>query len=450
MRNSLTFRLIATSFIWVSAALLVTAVLLILLFRGHIEKHFNSSLQDHLEELISASNVSQTDVLQMTWRPSDPRFNRPHSGWYWEVQQSGISIARSDSLWRDSLKVAMPDVNDVARIQQIVGPEDESLQVLAQNIAFPQSKHPLLFVVAGPSIEIEQEVWAFTIQVAITLAVLGLGLLLAVWFQVRFGLHPLKALQQALGDIRHGKEERLPQNFPEEVQPVVSELNALLNHNSALLERARTQAGNLAHAIKNPLTVIRNETKAIEAEHGNIIRKQVDSMATSMNRYLLRVRIAGTADVLGARSNVKSVVKDLCFYMERLYRERNIEINHVLPADCWFQGEAQDLEEMLGNLIDNACKWANNIVHISAECAADRLVILVEDDGEGIPEELHHYVLKRGRRLDEETPGTGLGLDIVRDIAELYRGSLELDHSALGGLVVRLDLPAVKTVKQAR
>ena len=447
MRNSLTFRLIATSFIWVGAALLVTAVLLILLFRGHIEKHFNSSLQDHLEELVSASNVSQADGLQMTWRPSDPRFNRPHSGWYWEIQQSGSSIARSDSLWRDSLKVAAPGVNDVARIQQLVGPEDETLQVLAQNITFPQSKHPLLFVVAGPDIEIEQEVWAFTIQVAITLAVLGLGLLLAVWFQVRFGLRPLKALQQALGDIRHGKEERLPKNFPEEVQPVVSELNALLEHNSTLLIRARTQAGNLAHAIKNPLTVIRNEAKTIEAEQGSIIRKQADSMTASMNRYLLRVRIAGTADVLGARSNVESVVKDLCFYMKRLYRERDIDINHVLPADCWFQGEAQDLEEMLGNLIDNACKWANSRVSISAECTDDRLVIVVEDDGEGIPEELHNYVLKRGRRLDEDTPGSGLGLDIVRDIAELYRGSLELDHSTFGGLLARLDLPAVMALK---
>ena len=343
--------------------------------------------------------------------------------------------------------MAAPGVNDVARIQQLVGPENETLQVLVQNITFPQSKHPLLFVVAGPAAEIEQEVWAFTIQVAITLAVLGIGLLLAVWFQVRFGLRPLKALQQALGDIRLGKEERLPQNFPEEVQPVASELNALLDHNSALLVRARTQAGNLAHAIKNPLTVIRNEAKTIEAEQGNIIRKQADSMTASMNRYLLRVRIAGTADVLGARSNVESVVKDLCFYMERLYRERDIEINHVLPADCWFQGEAQDLEEMLGNLIDNACKWANSMVSISAECTDNRLVILVEDDGEGIPEELHHFVLKRGRRLDEDTPGSGLGLDIVRDIAELYRGSLELDHSTFGGLLARLDLPAVMAVK---
>jgi signal transduction histidine kinase len=443
MRNSLTYRLITTSFVWVGAALLVTAVLLVLLFRGHIEKHFNSSLQDHLEELVSASDVSPAGVLQMTWRPSDPRFNRPHSGWYWEIQQSGVSVARSDSLWRDGLEVAEPDVDDIARIQQFAGPEDEPLQALVQDIIFPQSEHPLLYVVAGPVAEIEEDVRAFTIQVAITLAVLGAGLLLAVWFQVRFGLQPLQTLQQTLGDIRHGKAERLPQSFPQEVQPVVSELNALLDHNATLLERARTQAGNLAHALKNPLTVIRNETNTIEGDQGHIIRRQTDAMASSMDRYLSQVRVAGTAGVLGARADVQAVVKDLVYYMERLYQQRDIEISHTLPTDCWFRGEAQDLEEMLGNLIDNACKWARNRVKITAECTDERLVIVVEDDGAGIPETHRQEVIKRGRRLDEEVPGSGLGLDIVRDIAELYRGSFHIEQSGLGGVSARLDLPAV-------
>lgn len=443
MRNSLTYRLIATSFVWVGAALLVTAVLLVLLFRGHIEKHFNGSLQDHLEELVSASDMSPVGVLQMTWRPSDPRFNRPHSGWYWEIQQSGVSVARSDSLWRDALEVAEPDVDDIARIQKIEGPEVEPLQALVQGINFPQSDHPLLYVVAGPVAEIEEDVRAFTIQVAITLAVLGIGLLLAVWFQVRFGLQPLKALQQALGDIRHGKAERLPQSFPEEVQPVVSELNALLDHNAVLLERARTQAGNLAHALKNPLTVIRNETKTIEGDQGRIIRRQTDAMAASMDRYLSQIRVAGTAGVLGARADVQAVVKDLVYYMKRLYRQREVEISHTLAADCWFRGEAQDLEEMLGNLIDNACKWASSSVNINAECANERLVIVVEDDGAGIPELQRQEVIKRGRRLDEKVPGSGLGLDIVRDIAELYRGSLYLGQSEQGGVSARLELPAV-------
>jgi signal transduction histidine kinase len=443
MRNSLTYRLITTSFVWVGAALLVTAVLLVFLFRGHIEKHFNGSLQDHLEELVAASDMTPAGLLQMTWRPTDPRFNRPHSGWYWEIQQSGVSVARSDSLWRDSLDVAEPDIDDIARLQQLAGPEAEPLQALVQDIRFPQSKHPLLFVVAGPVSEIEENVRAFTIQVAITLAVLGIGLLLAVWFQVRFGLQPLQALQQALGDIRRAKTQRLPQSFPQEVQPVVNELNELLDHNAVLLERARTQAGNLAHALKNPLTVVRNETKTIEGSQGDIIRKQMDAMTASMDRYLSRARMAGASGVLGARAGVQATVEDLCYYMERLYRERDIEISHRLPPDCWFRGEAQDLEEMLGNLIDNACKWALSKVRITAECAGERLVIFVDDDGDGIPETLRQDVLKRGRRLDEKMPGSGLGLDIVRDIAELYRGSLELEQSELGGVGARLDLPAV-------
>jgi len=436
-----------TSLVWVGATLLATTILLVLLFRGHIESRFDNSLQDHLEELVSASNVDPAGTLKMTWRPTDPRFNRPHSGWYWEIRQSDISVARSESLWQDSLNVVLPNINDIPRIQQIDGPEDEPLHALVQGIVFPQSKNSMSYIVAGPVADIEADVREFTMQVIITLAVLGIGLLLAIWFQVHFGLRPLQVLQKSLGDIRQGKETRLPQSYPEEIQPIVSELNALLDHNSALLERARTQAGNLAHALKNPLTVIRNEAKAINSSQGLIIRQQTDTMTASMDRYLSQARAAGTKGVLGARTDVKNVINDLCYSMRQLYQERGLEINSILLGDCWFRGEAQDLEEMLGNLMDNACKWANKIVRITAECQGDRLVIFVEDDGEGIPEEQHHYVLKRGRRLDEEIPGSGLGLDIVRDIAELYRGSLELDHSALGGLVAHLNLPAVKTNK---
>ncbi|MCW8921255.1 MAG: sensor histidine kinase, partial [Sedimenticola sp.] len=258
-RNSLTLRLIATSFAWVGVTLLVTAALLVVLFRGHIEQRFETLLLDHLEELVSASELTPEGVLQMTWNPSDPRFRRPHSGWYWEVLQSGVSVARSDSLWRDSLKVTEPRIGEVPQIQQFSGPEDEPLQVLVQDITFPESKKPFLFVVAGPIANIEDNVRAFKAQVAITLTALGIGLLLVVWFQVRFGLRPLQTLQRALGDIRKGKAQRLPENYPLEVEPMVSELNGLLDYNRALLERSKTQVGNLAHALKNPLTVIRNE-----------------------------------------------------------------------------------------------------------------------------------------------------------------------------------------------
>jgi len=440
--NSLSLRLIATSFVWVGATLLVTAVLLVVLFREHIEQRFEAMLLDHLEELVSASELTPEGTLQMTWRPSDPRFNRPHSGWYWEILLSGMAVARSDSLWRESLKVTEPPVGEIPQIQQFYGPEDEPLRALAQDIIFPGGEKPLLFVVAGPVADIEDNVRAFTTQVAITLMVLGIGLLLVVWFQVRFGLRPLQAMQRELGDIRKGKALRLPENYPVEVEPVVSEFNSLLDHHTALLERARTQVGNLAHALKNPLTVIRNEAKAMDNERGRVIREQTAAMANSVERYLSQARIAGTAGVLGARTDVKAIIEDLCFSMERLYKEKELEIQRSVPEECWFRGEAQDLEEMLGNLIDNACKWAGSKVQVRASCATDRVLIMVEDDGPGIPEQRKPEVIRRGCRLDERVHGSGLGLDIVQDIVGLYRGSISLNQGPWGGLSVHLDLPS--------
>lgn len=442
MPNSLTLRLIATSFVWVGVTLLVTAVLLVVLFRGHIEQRFEAMLLDHLEELVSASELTPQGALQLTWRPSDPRFNRPHSGWYWEILQSGMPVARSDSLWRESLKVTEPPIGKIPQIQRFHGPEDEPLRALVQDIIFPGVEKPLLFVIAGPVADIEDNVRAFTTQVAITLTVLGIGLLLVVWFQVRFGLRPLQAMQQALGDIQKGKALRLPENYPVEIEPVVSEFNSLLDHHGALLERARTQVGNLAHALKNPLTVIRNEAKAIGNERGRVIREQTAAMANSVERYLSQARIAGTAGVLGVRTNVKTTIEDLCFSMERLYKEKELEIQRSIPEECWFRGEEQDLEEMLGNLIDNACKWAGSEVQVRAMCADDRLLIMVEDDGPGIPGQRKSEVLRRGYRLDENVHGSGLGLDIVQDIVGLYRGSISLDEGPHGGLSVRLDLPS--------
>ncbi|HXK58170.1 MAG TPA: HAMP domain-containing sensor histidine kinase, partial [Gammaproteobacteria bacterium] len=350
------------------------AALLVFLFRGHIEQRFEDLLHDHLEELVAASELTRDGALQMTWRPTDPRFNRPHSGWYWQIIRSGMPMARSASLWMESLGVAESAAGKSPQTFQLIGPEDEPLRALTQQITFPEATAPLLYVVAGPIADIDDNVRAFTAEVAMTLTVLGVGLLLVVWFQVRFGLRPLQALQQALADVRQGKKQRLPENNPVEVEPVVDELNGLLDHNRALLERARTQLGNLAHALKNPLTVIRNESKAVENEMGRVIREQTSAMANSLDRYLSQARIAGSAGLLGARADVEAITADLCFSMERLYRERGIGIQFSGLDGCWFRGEAEDLEEMLGNLLDNACKWARSQVSVRAELRGDRLL----------------------------------------------------------------------------
>jgi len=442
MRKSLTLRLILTSFAWIGATLLVTAILLVFLFRGHIEQRFEHLLHDHLEELVAASELTPEGALQLTWRPSDPRFNRPHSGWYWQILHSGVPVARSDSLWKESLEVADPGADETSYIQRLTGPEDERLQALVQEITFSEVTTSFLFVVAGPVANIDDNVRAFTAEVAITLTVLGVGLLLVVWFQVRFGLRPLQAIQRSLGDVRQGKIERLPENNPAEVEPVVSELNSLLDHNRALLERARTQVGNLAHALKNPLTVIRNEARGVDNDRGRVIREQTAAMANSVEFYLSQARIAATADLLGTRADVKAITDDLCFSMERLYRDRDLNIQCSGLDGCWFRGEAQDLEEMLGNLLDNACKWAHSQVLVHAEHCGDRLLIVVKDDGPGIPKQRQKEVMERGRRLDEKVPGSGLGLDIAQDIAGLYHGSITLGRASNGGLSARLELPA--------
>ena len=298
------------------------------------------------------------------------------------------------------------------------------------------------YLVAGPVSDIERNVAAFTKTIVITLTLLGVGLMGAVLFQVLFGLRPLRALQTSLGRLRRGLATRLPETFPNEVQPLVSELNALLDHNAALVERARIQASNLTHALKNPLTVIRNEADEVPGEQGYILRDQAERMKSAIDRFRSQAHTAATAQVLGARASVGDVVDELCFSMDLLHKDRQLNIRRSGLESLYFRGDAQDLEEVLGNLIDNACKWARKEVSIRGRSLPGWVQITVEEDGPGIPQEQLAHALERGRRLDESVTGTGLGFDIVLDIAEVYRGSLALERSTMGGLRAVLELPA--------
>jgi signal transduction histidine kinase len=439
-RNTLTLRLIAASSLWVIGTLAVAGVLLVLLFRDHIERRFDTALNDHLEELVAASETGPAGAPQLSWQPSDPRFNRPHSGWYWQIEQGGVARAHSVSLWRSRLAVVPRPAGP--RIQDLVGPAGERLRALVMPITLPDLPEPLVYTIAGPVADIDRDVGEFAAKLAATLCVLGLGLLGAVMLQVRYGLQPLQMLRSALGRIRSGATDRLPDAFPGEVQPLVAELNALLNHNATLLERARTQTGNLAHALKNPLTVIRNEAALIEGRQGAVLREQAGAMARQIDWHLTRARAAGAHGVLGARAPVADIARDLQFSLPLLHRDRPVEIELVGLETLVFQGDGQDLEEMLGNLMDNACKWARRLVQVSGRRTDGLLLIAVDDDGPGIAEPCRAEALLRGRRLDEAKPGVGLGLDIVRDLAALYRGMLTLDRSELGGLRARLELPA--------
>jgi signal transduction histidine kinase len=443
-RRTLTLRLIAASAIWIVGTLCAAGLLLLLLFQDHIERRFDAALADHLQELAAASEVGPDGTLQLSWTPFDPRFNRPQSGWYWQIEQGDAAVERSPSLWPEHLKVGPASAD--GRIQELSGPGAERLRAIVTPVTLPGAPGGFVYTIAGPAVDVHQDVREFGTKLAVTLAVLALGLVGAVVAQVHFGLLPLKRMRLALAGVRSGAAPRLPESFPGEVQPLVHELNALLDHNAALLERARTQTGNLAHALKNPLTVIRSEADTIAAPHGAVLREQADIMGRQIEWHLARARAAGAHGVLGARATVSDVAQDLKFSLDRLYRERALRIELRDLNGLVFQGDAQDLEEMLGNLMDNACKWARSRVRLSGARSGTHLRLAVEDDGPGIARHDREEVLMRGRRLDETTAGAGLGLAIVRDLAELYRGSLELTSSDLGGLSATLELPAAAAI----
>ncbi|MGD9851101.1 MAG: ATP-binding protein [Nitrospirales bacterium] len=441
-RNTLALRLLILSSVWVAVTLVVVGVLLILLFRSHVERRFDDFLFDQLKGNIAASEISPTDgALQMTWIPSNLRFHRPLSGWYWQILENGTLRARSRSLWQHTLSVTDPGIGTGLQYQILVDPVGMALRGLVENVTLPESDALFTFVVAGPVSNIDQDVHEFSTMLLITLTALGVGLVGAVFFQIRIGLRPLSRLQQALSDTRSGKTARLPESFPGEVQPVVSELNALLDHNAAVLERARTQTANLAHSLKNPLMVLTNEARAINDEQGHLMEEQLENMTHSIHRYLSKARMAGASRLPGTRTVVGTIAEDLRFSLEYLYKDKNLDIQLVGLDEIYFQGDEQDLQEMLGNVLDNACKWAKTVVQVCGERAGDKWRVVVEDDGPGIPKGQEAVVIQRGRRLDEAISGSGLGLDIVSDIAVLYGGSLSLDRSSLGGVRATLEWP---------
>ena len=266
--------------------------------------------------------------------------------------------------------------------------------------------------------------------------------------QVRWGLRPLDRIRRGLADLRSGKETRFEGPFPAEIDPLAKELNELLESNRQVVERARTQVGNLAHALKTPLSVITNEARAAEGPLAVKVAEQAELMRLQVTHYLDRARIAARAKVIGAFTEVEPVVDSLVRAMERIHDDRHLDISADIPHIV-FRGERQDLEEIVGNLVDNACKWAKENVSVTATYrppASDeddgRLTLYIDDDGPGLTAGEREEATRRGRRLDETKPGSGLGLSIVTDLVALYGGDFRLGRAPSGGLRAEVDLPA--------
>ena len=444
-RSSLAFQLIASAAVWCALVLSGAGLLLSALVGDTVESTFDARLGVLLEGLVAGSELGPDGKLVLRTQLGEPRFTQPLSGWYWQIGNPDHALERSSSLWDQSLAlppVAGDQLATGSWTGDVVGPEGQSLRLLVRAIMLPDAKAPLLFAVAGNRAELRAERQRFDRLLSLALGGLFLGLLGALLLQVRIALAPLRRIEAALAAIRAGRARRLEGRLPAELQPLAQELNALIDHGEALIERARTHVGNLAHGLKTPLAVLHNEAERSEGALAALVGRQVDQMRRLVDHHLARARAMATGRVLGARTDVLPVLGDLARTLERIHARKALAIELACPADLAFRGAREDLEEMLGNLLDNACKWAAHAVRVEAERAAGRLLVTIEDDGPGLPAERRTEVLERGHRLDEQVPGSGLGLAIVTDIALLYGGRLALDAAPAGGLRVRLDLPA--------
>ncbi|MEM8643395.1 MAG: ATP-binding protein [Pseudomonadota bacterium] len=452
--KSLAFRLFVSAAAWVLVVIPIAAILLTSLYRQSIERNFDARLDVYMTSLIAASTAEGGDEPESPESLGAPLFDIPFSGWYWQIKTLESNdgddrpLFASDSLLDQQLELpssgdAPPD-DTLTRRSYVTGPDDENLRIEEREIRPGGQEEPAYsYAVAGNSAEIDEDLAQFTTMLVLALVVLGVGLTAATFFQVRFGLLPLRAIRHDLAAIRSGDAEKLEGELPDEIKPLQTELNALIQSNRDVVERARTHVGNLAHALKTPLSVISNEARAHDGTLSDKVVEQADLMRTQITHHLDRARVAARSGVIGDVTEVEPTLNALKRALDRIYGEKGIELKVSIDPGLKFQGEKHDFEEMTGNLMDNACKWAEGTVAVTARRLGDDTIsVMVNDDGPGLTRAEREKAVKRGQRLDESKPGSGLGLSIVADLAHLYKGHFTLEDAPAGGLSARLTLPS--------
>jgi len=456
-RSSLATRLFLSATAWVVVILVITGIILSSVYRDATERAFDRRLNLYLRTLIAEVATPEEPPDRQFQSLGEPLFELPLSGWYWQISRTDSDkpdVRASRSLWDKRLPKLEDQGVDLSpagiRIAYVDGPEGQTLRMVERPVDLG-ADGKFLVAVAGDASEIFDETRSFDYYLGGTFTALGIVLLLTTIFQVRFGLAPLKRISEAIADIRSGRAERLEGNFPVEIAPLARETNALIDANRGIVERARTHVGNLAHAIKTPLSVIVNEASAHGSDpFASKVLEQADVMRNHVAHHLERARIAARVTTVGTVTEVAPAIEALRRTMEKIHRDRGVIIELKADPQAKFRGERQDLEEMAGNLVDNACKWASSRVYIEVLLvrpvepgAGPMLRIIVDDDGRGLSPAERAQVSRRGQKLDESKPGSGLGLSIVTDLAALYGGNLSLGTAPIGGLRAELVLPGV-------
>ncbi len=444
--GSLSRRMIGVAAVWIIALLLLGGFALDRVLSRSIVANFDEQLVRVLNSMIGASEIGPASEVRFTRPPADQRFIEPYSGLYFQISGNGADTFASRSLWDRRLEVSN-DHNDVkphlydSNEFSAVG-HSEPIRVAERDAILPGSPVRWRFQVAQSRETIDDQIRQLRSTLFWSFLALGIGLIVLAALQTFYGLWPLRLVRQEVASIRSGTRTRIGEDFPAEIRPMTEEINQLLAHSEAQAEEARRHAGNLAHALKTPLTVITNAATADSPDLDDAVIREASVMRRQIDHHLARARAIGRRATAQARARVWDSLEAVQRAIDRLYEDVTVDIagNH----DAEVRVERQDLDEMVGNLVENAAKYGGGRVFVTVEPKGSMVDIIIEDDGPGIPEADIGSLFTRGARLDTTgKPGTGLGLAIVRDVAEIYGGSIHLEESEdLGGLLARLTLPA--------
>lgn len=447
--GSLAGRLILSAVVWSFVALLVGGFVLSFAFRSYVLTDVDKRLELLLDTLVGISEVSPEGEFRFNQPLADQRFLTPYSGWYWQVSAEGMEPLRSRSLWDFALDAQHEQRTFSLRYIIAAGPDGQQLRVAEHDIILPEADQVYHYQIATNMAEVQAAINRFNWLLFSALALILFTVTLALVVQVSYGLRPLRQIKRDLSDVRAGRTVKLAaaddQKLPQDLKPLVEEINGLIDQNDKLLQRARTHVGNLAHALKTPLSVIQNSVDGDDSESAVMIAQQAKNIQVHVDHHLKRARIAGGGTGVGLP--VKERITKLVSAVSVIAGEKALETTVDCADGLMFDGEKEDFDELLGNILDNAAKWATSKVHVAVIRNAEGLrrpilKIVIGDDGPGVPTEKRDSMFDRGKRLDEQVPGTGLGLAIVRDIADMYGGDVNHGTSPLGGLQVTLTLPA--------
>lgn len=440
--GSLQRRLAAAAMLWLCAALVGAGFGLVEIFRGQAASILESHLIDDMDHVAAAIDATADGAVRLTRGLPDSLYDRPYSGRYWQIEVAGQQALRSRSLWDFTLPNPPDDLRpgEIHR-HRLAGPDGQALIAVERSIGVEGLDRPVRLVIAADEKEVAQALAAFRKALVLSLAALGAGLALAVALQIHFGLAPLRRLRTAVMDLKRGRDAALDAPWPREVAPLVADLKDVVARNRDLVERARAEADNLAHALKTPLAVLRNEADGGAPPSAELVRVQTAAMQGHIERHLARARAGAASAQSGLQTDARIVVLRLAEALGRLHRDRAIRTS-LRGAELSFAGSSEDLSDIVGNVLDNALKWSRHDVRLSLTRSGPQLQCIVEDDGPGIAPEARAEVRRRGTRLDESTPGTGFGLAITDELVAFYKGSMAFETSHLGGLRVVLLLPA--------